>query len=442
MRHHIEHPVINDAQLQVWQHYAVRAWPTVVLVDPQGKVAGQQPGEILAEDFEPIIAQMIDEFEAQGLLDRRPLELRPEAPAEPARPLSYPSRLLVAPTGDRLFVADTGHHRVLELQLSADGLSAEVRRVFGSGQAALRDGPASEAAFNSPHGLALSDSKLYVADTDNHAVRVIDLERGEVRTVAGTGQKAHGRFAVGAPTEMPLRSPWAVWAERGVVFIAMAGSHQIWVLVNEERLSPFAGNGREALVDGPLAEASFNQPSDLAVALGHLFVADAEASAVRAISFGDEARVMTLVGQGLFEFGDVDGAGGEARLQHPTGLAAEREGGLIYVADSYNHKIKTLDPTTGQVKTLAGTGRPGHADGPLFEAQLFEPEGVWPAGNRLYVADTNNHLIRVVDLEAGEVQTLMLRGLEKLQHAPCIPSSSASDSASVRARISRAWGSA
>jgi hypothetical protein len=207
-----------------------------------------------------------------------------------------------------------------------------------------------------------------------------------------------------------------LWAQEGILLIAMAGSHQIWALVDEAQLGLFAGNGREALVDGPTAEASFNQPSDLSLGMGHLFVADSEASAVRAISLGQEPQVMTLIGQGLFEFGDIDGIGGMVRLQHPTGLTFHN--GLVYIADSYNHKLKTLDPTTGEVKTLIGTGQRGHADGPFGEAELFEPEGVIAAEERLYIADTNNHLIRVADLTTKEVQTLMLQGLDKLAVTP------------------------
>jgi hypothetical protein len=254
------------------------------------------------------------------------------------------------------------------------------------------------------------------------------LENGAVRTVAGTGAKAHRQLALGAPTATPLRSPWAVAAlGPGLLLIAMAGSHQIWALVQEEQIGPFAGNGREALVDGPRAEASFNQPSDLALGLGHLLVADAEASAVRAVSLDDNPAVITLVGQGLFEFGDRDGKGAAVRLQHPTGLAFG--GRFAYLADSYNHKIKRLDPTTGEVSTLIGSGAAGHADGPLAEAQLFQPEGLAFGAEGepplLYIADTNNHLIRVADLRAGTLSTLTVRGLERLPAAAPEPGEAA-----------------
>ena len=413
MRHGLDHPVVNDVNFQVWQSYAVKAWPTIVVIDPQGKIVHTQSGEILAEEFAPQIEALINEFEVKGLLDRTPFDFLAERMQEPLRPLDYPSKVLLTNKG-LLYIADTGHHRILEVQLSEDGLKGKIVRVFGSGQPGLQDGPATIAAFHGPHGLALSGDTLYVADTENHAVRAIDLVSGLVRRVAGTGHKAHGRFTLGKPAETPLRSPWAVLAIDDIVFIAMAGTHQIWALFQEEQIGPFFGNGREALVDGDQMQSSFNQPSDLSLGMGHIFVADAEASAIRAIALLDEKpRVVTLVGQGLFEFGDVDGMGGMVRLQHPTGLTFYE--GLVYIADSYNHKIKTLDPTTGQVKTLIGTGQPGHADGPFTQAELFEPEGVVADQGRLYIADTNNHLVRVADLTTGIAHTLMLRGLERLQ---------------------------
>jgi sugar lactone lactonase YvrE len=429
MRHEIEHPVVNDADMRIWSDYNVRAWPTLIVVDPRGRIAGEISGEILADDLAPTIEELLGEH--AGSLDPTPIDLLPEALAAstfPRSALRFPSKVLVSPDGapDRLFIADTGHHRIVEVRLDAGGLSGEAVRIFGRGQPGFQDGPPEQAAFHAPHGMALQPElgrggQLFVADTENHAVRAIDLASGEVTTAAGTGEKAHGAFALGAPTQTPLRSPWAVLAISQYVFIALAGSHQIWILIgsdgtheNNEQLAeigPFAGNGREALVDGEVAEASFNQPSDLAFALNHILVADAEASAVRAVSLGSSPRTLTLVGQGLFEFGDRDGTGAEVRLQHPTGIAFHEE--TAYIADTYNNKIKTLDPTTGAVQTLIGTGEPGHLDGPFEQARLAEPEGLqvgaFGAGRFLYIADTNNHAIRVADLVTRQVHTLALR---------------------------------
>ncbi len=413
MRHGIQHPVVNDADFAIWNRYSVRAWPTVVLIDPQGKVAAQQAGEIDAGDVSAAIDDLLAEAGQAGLLNCEPLAvLRTESSLEPARPLRFPSKLLYA-SGDRLFIADTGHHRILEVQLSEDGLRGEIVRTFGAGEPGFADGPIRQAQFHDPHGLALQSTPrgdlLLVADTENHAVRAIDLVRETVRTIAGTGEKGRSRLGGGSPTGTDLRSPWALALLGDALLIAMAGAHQIWVLLDQERLGVFAGDGRERLVDGPRAEAGFNQPSDLALMGGLLFVADSEASAVRAITLDGDPQVYTLVGQGLFEFGDVDGVGAEVRLQHPTGIAAAQQPPMLYIADSYNHKVKALDPMTGAVATLIGAGRPGAADGPFGQAELYEPEGLALFDDRLYIADTNNHLIRVANLTARTVHTLAIR---------------------------------
>ncbi|MEZ4733943.1 MAG: alkyl hydroperoxide reductase [Caldilineaceae bacterium] len=408
IRHGIQHPVVNDADFTVWSQYGVRAWPTTIVVDPLGKVVGQQMGEMEAEHVAAFIDMLIADFKAQGILDQTPLpEVQSKVIQGSGRLLQHPSKLLYTP-GDRLFIADTGHHRVVEVQLSLDGLSGEMIRIFGSGTPGLQDGKIAQAQFHAPHGLALRGATLYVADTENHAIRAIDLVREQVHTVAGTGQKARG-LAVrsAAPTAMNLRSPWALAVLEEMLWIAMAGSHQLWVLVREDQLGVFAGTGAEALVDGRRSEASFTQPSDLALTMGHLFVADAEASAIRALPLDDASQVSTLVGQGLFTFGDTDGVGAAVRLQHPMGLAADDR--LLYIADSYNHKIKTLDPVTREVQTLIGTGAAGDDDGNFQQARLFEPEGLVLADERIYIADTNNHKIRMADLRTQQVHTIQLR---------------------------------
>ena len=401
----VGHPVVNDRDFRVWQEYAVRAWPTLMFVDPRGKVIGRHEGEFPLEGMDQAIGAMVAEFERDGSLDRRPLSFTTRQETSPDRPLYFPGKLLADPEGGRLFVADTGHHRVLEADLE----SGQVRRTFGTGQPGLADGPAGEAAFYGPQGLALDGSTLFVADTENHAVRRIDLASGAVATVAGTGQQAL-RFQQGGPArQVSLSSPWDLAAHEGRLYVAMAGFHQIWLIdLAREVAIPWAGGGGENIVDGPLPEAQLAQPSGLALdaRAGLLYVADSEVSAVRAIDLAPGGRVRTLVGQGLFEFGDVDGAGEVVRLQHPLGLALDPATGLLYVADSYNHKVKRLDPRTASVTSWIGSGQPGFRDGPAGQAQLSEPGGLSLAGGRLYVADTNNHAARVCDLQSGEVSTL------------------------------------
>lgn len=420
VREGLTYPILNDADFKVWNAYNVHAWPTVVLIDPQGEIVGTESGEIEADEYIPVLDHMIKEQGAQTEgSNRGGIALQPAVLTEPRRVLHYPSKILIKE--DHLFIADTSHHRIIELLLDKTEAAAQIKRIFGRGEPGLVDGEAEQSAFHFPRGLAIMEGTLYVADTENHAIRAIDLDRGDVRTVAGTGKKGMGRIQGDSPLEISMRSPWAVLGltngageGENVLFIAMAGSHQIWALISEEHLGIFAGNGREALVDGAPGDASFNQPSDLAFGMGHLVIADAEASAVRAISLTEEPKVFTLVGQGLFEFGDQDGIGPDVRLQHPTGLAFGE--GVIYIADTYNHKVKALDPSNGDVRALIGTGTPGKADGDFEEATLYHPEGLALAGEKLYIADTNNHRIRIASLKDKKVETLELRGIEPFEN--------------------------
>ena len=321
--------------------------------------------------------------------------------------MKFPSRVLLAPQ-NRLFVADSGDHTIREIALDHDGRSGQVVRRFGSGEQGLDDGSAEAARFNEPRGMSYWRGTLYVCDSGNHVVRAIDLARGVVRTVAGTGERATGRVVAGGQALFtPLRSPHAVWAENeSVLLVALAGSHQIAVVLDESVIGPFAGNGVRAVVDGGRAEASFEDPVDLAEGLDHLFIADAAANMIRAVSLGEEPVVSSLAGQP--EPGDVDGSGPEARLRGPSGVAFHE--GLLYVADTGNHRIKRIDPTTATCESVIGTGRPGTADGGFAECELHDPEGLAIESGLLYIADRGNAAVRVADLARGIVHTLRIDG--------------------------------
>lgn len=385
----VGHPVANDRDFRIWREYAVRAWPTLVFIDPAGRVIGRHEGEF---DY----AAMASAVEAMW----RPLPPGATLPGgsapsggPPPSPdgLRFPGKAVGTPDG--YAVSDTGHDRVVLLDRQGRAVA-----VFGGGGAGLADGPAAQATFNAPQGLAWSDGTLLVADTGNHALRAIDVASGHVRTLAGDG--AQGAL---------WSSPWdvAVLGER--VFVAMAGVHRIalWTPA-DPRGRPFSGSGREGLADGAPATAQYAQPSGLCADGRALYVADSETSAVRRLD-PDSGEVRTLVGQGLFEFGDRDGTGGDVRLQHCLGVAAH--GGCVYLADSYNHRVKRLDPTTLRVSSVAGTGNPGSGDGPGPEAAFHEPGGIAAAHGALVVADTNNHALRLVDPQRGTVTSLAVTGL-------------------------------
>jgi DNA-binding beta-propeller fold protein YncE len=285
--------------------------------------------------------------------------------------------------------------------------------------------------------MVLGQRQLFVADTENHLLRRIDLRSRTVTTLAGTGEQSRQSWPgleglgpndplpkrwVGPPSTTALNSPWALWIHDEDLFIAMAGPHQIWKMpLSETEIGPFAGNGREDIVDGRLLPprpyqegfSSFAQPSGLASDGKRLFVADSEGSSIRAVPFSPRGRVRTIVGTAklpqarLFTFGDRDGSSKQVLLQHALGIVHHE--GQLYITDTYNNKIKAIDASTGETKTIAGSGQPGSGDHP---AEFDEPAGISFAKGTLYIADTNNHSIRTIDLGTGEVGTLKIAGLQ------------------------------
>jgi hypothetical protein len=398
LRYRIEHPVVNDRDFEAWNRFGGRAWPTLLFIDPQGRVIGKHEGELPFEQFDPVVAGMLADFEQRGILDPAAAAIDLQEIREPARTLKFPGKVLA--TEDALYIADTNHHRIIKA-----GLDGSIQRTYGSGEPGLLDGPAERAAFQQPQGMAKSGTTLYVADTENHAIRSIDLESGAVTTLAGTAEQAMPGGRGGPGRSTPLSSPWDLALAEGALYVAMAGTHQIWSLDRATGVvAPFAGTGREGLLDGPLDLAWFAQSSGLALADGHLYVADSEVSAVRDIDLASKV-VTTVVGEDLFVFGDQDGEGDVVRLQHPLGITARA--GILFLADSYNHKIKRVDPRRRAVTNWLGSGAAGRADGPGTSASFREPGGVCAGPNGLYIADTNNHRIAVADWATGVVRTLI-----------------------------------
>lgn len=401
VRHDIEHPVVNDADMKIFEAYKATGWPHFILIDPDGLIYGRAGGEGVYALLDEHIGKLVKQFE--GKLDRREIAWTLEKAKKPATALAYPGKLLA--TRDRIFVADTSHHRVLVL----DASGALIETVGGP-EPGRADGSFAAARFFWPLGLALAGDILYVADCENHLVREIDLKAKSVKTIAGTGEQVYAPKAKGEALRTPLNSPWDLALDGERLFIAMAGNHQIWTLdLKSKAVAPFSGTGRETISDGPHDKADFSQPSGLSLGGGRLYVADSEVSGVREVALDAAGGVRTLVGTGLFHYGDVDGVGEQAKLQHALGV--HWLDGLVYVADSYNHKIKVIDPKTREVKTLFGDGRRGHVDQKPGEkgARFYEPSGLWAVGRRLYVADQNNHAIRICELQTGEVRTLEVR---------------------------------
>jgi DNA-binding beta-propeller fold protein YncE len=403
LRNDIDHPVVNDVQMAVWQSYGVNAWPTMMFIDPRGRVFGTHAGEFDYDQMRGIIAGMLEEYAGEGLLDPGPLPVQPEPDASGV--LRYPGKVLADPAGDRLFAADSGHHQVLIVDMHGT-----VVRRFGAGEPGLLDGDTDTARFTNPQGMALSpdQSLLYVADAGNHALRQIDLATGVVTTLAGTGARGY-QSSGGTDLQTSLASPWDLAWHGDSLWVAMAGMHQIWGYDPTTGLvKVVAGTGVESIHDGPLLEATFAQPMGLCELNGIAFIADSESSAVRQIDPGAD-RVRRLVGRGLFHFGDLDARGDSVRLQHVQGVDAIVIDGepAVYLTDTYNNKIKRLDPGRREVVTVAGGVEHGCADGTGEDALFWEPTGISIANGSAYIADTNNHAIRRLDLETGEVGTVV-----------------------------------
>lgn len=402
-RYGVEHPVLDDPELATWKQYAVRAWPTLVVIDPEGYVVAQHAGEGHAHAIERLVEELETEHAAKGTLRRGDGPY--VAPEPEPTVLRFPGKVLALPSGTFL-VSDTTRHQLVEL--AADGETV-VRRI-GSGARGLHDGSADSATFNEPQGLALlDDGSVVVADTVNHALRRLDLTTGAVTTLAGTGRQwMQGEPTSGPAREISLSSPWDVAWWQGKVWIAMAGVHQLWAY--EPAIDPTdptdptnsthptvavtAGTTNEGLVDGSGPEAWFAQPSGLAATADRLWVADSETSALRWVDI--EGAVHTAVGTGLFDFGHRDGSAEQALLQHPLGVAALPDGSVA-ISDTYNHALRRYDPATGQVTTLA--------------TDLREPSDAVLVGDDILVVESARHRLTRLRLpeEAVRVESVAHR---------------------------------
>ena len=382
VRYEIEHPVANDANMTIWRRYGAQAWPTRVIIDPAGNLVGTAMGEGNLAGFVTAVRSVIRVFDdpaAPNPLNRAPLQLQLERLRHTDRPLLYPGKVLADAASNRLFIADSNHNRIV-----VSTLDGKLIETIGSGLQGDADGIFAQARFHRPQGLALDRDTLYVADTENNQIRAVDFQARAVHTLI----------------DSELNSPWDLALKMGILIVAMAGTHQVWVIdLLHDRAYPYAGTGEEARRDGAVNEAAFAQPSGLAIDGNTLYVADAEANTIRAVALPPSNAVETLAGGDLFEFGDADGKGDDVRLQHPLGVAAH--GGLVYIADTYNHKIKMLDPNSRKVTTIA-TG-------------FQEPGGISIANGRIYVADTNAHEIKTIDLQTRQVAPLTIAGLEPPQ---------------------------
>ena len=418
-RYNVNHPVVNDVELRVMSAFAARAWPTLMFIDPEGKVIGRHEGEFQLDAMDRVLTAMVDEFDQAGVLNRDPVPFEYGSEAKSHGSLSFPGKILAADDG-YLYIADSNHHRVIVA--SEDG---KVSDIVGDGKSPLAlesfdpppgvlnpigsDWDFDFPLFDNPQGMALAGEILYVADAGTHTIQRVDLASHTVSVIAGTGEQSLIRHSGGEAIAFPLNSPYDLEYADGVLYIAMAGAHQLWQMdIAAGMTEPFAGTGAENIVDGKRLEALLAQPYGLALDGNNLFFADSETSAIRVAKIGAGGRVVTLTGTGLFAFGDRDGIGKDAVLQYPQDVAVAP--GAIYIADSYNHKIKRMELSTLRITTVAGDGTQGRTDGDALSASFDEPAGISYRDGIVYVADTNNHSVRRLDVETETVDTIELVG--------------------------------
>ncbi|XP_022190721.2 NHL repeat-containing protein 2 isoform X1 [Nilaparvata lugens] len=405
-RYEIAHAVVSDPTESMWQALNVCCWPTLVVLGPRGEPLLELRGEGHRKLLELFIGEAITFFAGKNELSPHKIEqISVNKQVESAgSPLRFPGK--VAVFDNMVAIADTGHHRVI-----VANKSGQIQHIIGGSEPGYSDGAFREARFNACQGLAFKSADLlYVADTDNHTIREVDLSAKLVRTVAGiAGDQGSDRVGGALGPQQPISSPWDVCllAEGKLLLIAMAGTHQLWALFLDDTVwwknksyakgvcVCVAGSGREENTNNlyPMS-AAFAQPSGVVLAAHAqcVFVADSESSTVRRLQLAD-GRVQAVVGatldrKNLFSFGDVDGKGMDAKLQHPLGVAWCARTSTVYVADSYNHKLKSIDANTNVCTTYT------HID-PAYK--LNEPGGLCVDGDDLYIADTNNHRVLVVD---------------------------------------------
>lgn len=377
----IMHPVLNDHDSKIWDSYAIKAWPTLVLIDTKGKIVLQKSGENFYETFR----NKIIELQKLGGISSKKFDFGEKNIAEKSV-LLFPTKLTTDKEGN-LWIADTGNNRIVKI--SPEG---QILQVIGSGKSGFQDGSFEESMFDEPQGLALKEDFLYIADTRNNRIRKADLKTKKVSTIAGNGARAFVKD-FSAPVQS-LNSPWDLFVQESTLWIANAGSHQILAIdLQSQQTFWRAGSGAEALYDGKnLQEAAFAQPSGLFAENNMLYIADPEASAIRVLDT-QKNTLKTLLGKGLFYFGDADGSPDTAKLQHC--LAVCKSENLLYIADTYNGKIKTFDFNTNTLQTLI--------------SGLDEPNGLLIDKDFLYISNTNKHQILRYHLKGKKLENLVIQ---------------------------------
>ncbi|MGB6036703.1 MAG: hypothetical protein WBG42_10590 [Cryomorphaceae bacterium] len=398
-------PVYIDRDFELWECMKVEFWPTTMFFGPQGSLVEAHEGRLNLEELRMSMPEVINRL--RPFIDKNPEPFYGMPPGrwKKRTVLEYPAGLAVNERESMIFVSDQLGDRILGLTLDGN-----IMYCIGNGEKGFKDGALEQATFNGPRGMAMDSENfiLYIADTDNHAVRKVDLINDEVTTIMGTGM---------TPRRMPkkivgmnslINAPTDLLLDGNDLYISMQGSNQIWKMdLRTGVAEPIAGSESFGFTNGEALSSDLAAPSGLSAdPSGALFFTDAQASALRYV---DDGKVETSVGEGIFTFGYADGKKDDVKLRYPNGIVSYDE--KIYLADTYNHCIRVIEPFKQRSETVSGNHSiAGYRNGftPLFN----QPMDVAMLGKTLIIADAGNGALRTLNLESGEVGSIPLINYE------------------------------
>jgi hypothetical protein len=397
----ITQPVVVDNKFSLWQAYGIQGWPSVAVIDPLGKITGAFLGEDIYENLKPVISGLAHEFSLIGIINYKPPLFTAPTRSLSQKLLAFPSKIIYAPERDSFFISDTGNHKIIECDTTG-----KLIQTIGTGNKGSENGSFETAAFFAPRGLAWdsANNALYVADTFNSLIRKIDFKSQTVTNLAGNLEHKYVPIKKGIAAEIALHTPLDLCLHKNKLYIAMGGLHQIWTLdLTNNQIEAFCGSGFQQLIDGALPTAALALPTSMFFdEEDTLFFTEGENSSLRYIQ---NNQVRTLIGKGIFEHGDSDGEAANAALQFPQALIGS--GSKIYIADTFNHKIKVFDKVQKQIITLIGGGKKGNSNSTGLLSEIAAPSGLALFDNTLFFTDTYNGCVKKYDFAQDKVEVFL-----------------------------------
>ena len=413
IKHDITYPVINDDDLKLFNHFEVDAFPTAILISPKGKIYKKYRGNAeVAKHLKKDIKKLISKNKFS--LNRSPAPLRLAKYDTLGNILSFPSKIIyvkeftygVHKKLPALFISNSAQNNII-----VSALSGKIIAKIGSGEEMLHDGDFSTASFKMPQGLEFYDNKLYVADTANHAIRMIDFNSKKVSTLIGNGQKGEILKFSGKKSaqNIQLNYPSDVELRKKELIIANLGSNQILSYnIVDNNLSIIAGNGQNKTQDGKYPNNSLSKPADIAIHDSKIYFLDSASSTLRYIDKNN--NVTTLIGDSNEIRGFKDGKLGEAMLQNPLGLDVDETG--IYIADSFNHAIRKYSFKNKRLNTLTG-GTVGVDIGSQKHSKFDEPSSIFATPSSFFIVDSNNN--RIIETDRQKLSSKIIDIIPQLK---------------------------